>query len=94
MSPAGEFAASLWGCAYLADCAPPPPCAESELWLPKPLSDVPATITWCAERDHPWLTYNPHMDRTWCRCGQRTTTTPSLTPRAGATGRAPTRARH
>lgn len=23
MSPAAEFAAGLWGCAYLADCPPP-----------------------------------------------------------------------
>lgn len=30
-----------------------------------------ATRAWCAQRGHPWLTYNPWLDRTWCRCGQR-----------------------
>ena len=29
------------------------------------------TLAWCAQRGHPWLTYNPWLDRTWCRCGQR-----------------------
>jgi hypothetical protein len=30
-----------------------------------------ATQAWCVQREHPWLTYNPWLDRTWCRCGQR-----------------------
>lgn len=29
------------------------------------------TGVWCAERGHPWLTYNPWLNRTWCRCGER-----------------------
>jgi hypothetical protein len=37
----------------------------------QPLSAEPATIAWCAQRGHPWLTYNPWLDRTWCRCGAR-----------------------
>ncbi len=28
-----------------------------------------ATIRWCETRNHPWSTYNPWLDRTWCRCG-------------------------
>jgi hypothetical protein len=31
----------------------------------------PDTRTWCEQRNHPWVTYNPWLDRTWCRCGQR-----------------------
>ena len=31
----------------------------------------PSTVAWCVQRGHPWLTYNPWLDRTWCRCGQR-----------------------
>lgn len=23
----------------------------------------------CAEQGHPGATYNPHMDKTWCLCG-------------------------
>ena len=23
----------------------------------------------CAEHDHPGVTYNPQMDKTWCLCG-------------------------
>jgi hypothetical protein len=29
------------------------------------------TRAWCEAREHPWLTYNPWLDRTWCRCGAR-----------------------
>jgi hypothetical protein len=29
------------------------------------------TIAWCARREHPWVTFNPWLDRTWCRCGAR-----------------------
>ena len=25
---------------------------------------------WCARLDHPGVTYNARMDRTWCLCGQ------------------------
>ncbi|WUH94496.1 hypothetical protein OG900_33070 [Streptomyces sp. NBC_00433] len=30
-----------------------------------------ATRRWCADRDHPFITYNPWLDRSYCRCGQR-----------------------
>lgn len=26
----------------------------------------------CADMDHPGVTYNPWLDRTWCLCGART----------------------
>ena len=26
-------------------------------------------VAWCAERDHPLVTYNPWMQQTWCQCG-------------------------
>lgn len=29
------------------------------------------TRQWCEEREHPWLTYNPWLDRSYCRCGSR-----------------------
>lgn len=29
------------------------------------------TRVWCVERDHPLITYNPHLNNTWCRCGER-----------------------
>lgn len=29
------------------------------------------TSQWCADRDHPFVTYNPWLDRSYCRCGQR-----------------------
>lgn len=29
------------------------------------------TRQWCVERGHPWLTYNPWLDRSYCRCGER-----------------------
>ncbi len=31
----------------------------------------PTTVAWCAKRGHPWSTFNPWLDRTWCRCGAR-----------------------
>lgn len=31
----------------------------------------PRTVAWCVKRGHPWVTYNPVMHRTWCRCGER-----------------------
>ncbi|MFE1476501.1 hypothetical protein ACFW6N_21945 [Streptomyces cyaneofuscatus] len=30
-----------------------------------------ATKTWCEERHHPYVTYNPLLERSYCRCGQR-----------------------
>lgn len=30
-----------------------------------------ATVKWCMIRDHPFITYNPHLDRSYCRCGKR-----------------------
>jgi hypothetical protein len=35
------------------------------------MASTPETIAWCVERNHPWSTYNPWLDRTWCRCGER-----------------------
>lgn len=29
------------------------------------------TIEWCVEREHPWLTFNPWLNRSYCRCGER-----------------------
>lgn len=29
------------------------------------------TRRWCEDREHPWLTYNPWLDRSYCRCGAR-----------------------
>jgi hypothetical protein len=41
----------------------------AEVWtVPK---TTPETQVWCDKRAHPWSTYNPWMDRTWCRCGAR-----------------------
>lgn len=28
-----------------------------------------ATRQWCEERGHPFVTYNPWLDDSWCRCG-------------------------
>lgn len=36
------------------------------------MTTSPTTVAWCTERNHPWSTYNPWADQTWCRCGQRT----------------------
>ena len=33
-----------------------------------------ATQQWCADRRHPWSTYNPWLDRSYCRCGARQVT--------------------
>ena len=30
-----------------------------------------AFVQWCIDRDHPFITYNPLLDRSYCRCGQR-----------------------
>ena len=29
------------------------------------------TKEWCVSRNHPYVTYNPQLDRTYCRCGER-----------------------
>ena len=29
------------------------------------------TGEWCVSRGHPFVTYNPQLDRTYCRCGER-----------------------
>jgi hypothetical protein len=34
-------------------------------------SSAETTIEWCEERDHPWVTYNPLLDGSFCRCGAR-----------------------
>lgn len=30
-----------------------------------------STVAWCEERGHPFVTYNPLLDDSWCRCGHR-----------------------
>jgi hypothetical protein len=30
-----------------------------------------ATQQWCRDRSHPFVTYNPWLDRSYCRCGNR-----------------------
>ena len=30
-----------------------------------------STKTWCVERGHPFVTYNPFLDLSLCRCGGR-----------------------
>jgi len=35
------------------------------------MTTTPKTQAWCAARNHPWVTYNLWLDRTWCRCGER-----------------------
>lgn len=35
------------------------------------MTSHPDTVAWCEARNHPWSTYNPWLDRTWCRCGAR-----------------------
>lgn len=34
------------------------------------MSATDKTITWCVRRGHPWVTYNPWMNVTFCRCGK------------------------
>lgn len=29
------------------------------------------TVAWCTARDHPYVTYNPCVERSYCRCGSR-----------------------
>jgi hypothetical protein len=29
------------------------------------------TSQWCVDREHPFITYNPWLDRSYCRCGER-----------------------
>jgi hypothetical protein len=29
------------------------------------------TAKWCSDRGHPFVTYNPWLDRSYCRCGQQ-----------------------
>lgn len=29
------------------------------------------TQQWCRDRNHPLITYNPLVNRTYCRCGHR-----------------------
>jgi hypothetical protein len=39
--------------------------------LPCQLNADPQSKQWCDDRDHPFVTYNPWLDRSYCRCGQR-----------------------
>ncbi|MFG2210555.1 hypothetical protein [Streptomyces sp. NPDC048638] len=32
---------------------------------------APQTVAWCTAREHPYLTYNPWLKRSYCRCGSR-----------------------
>lgn len=34
-------------------------------------SQEPATLEWCTARQHPFVTYNPDLDVTLCRCAGR-----------------------
>lgn len=34
-------------------------------------SPTEPTRQWCEIRQHPYITYNPQQNRTYCRCGQR-----------------------
>jgi len=34
------------------------------------LTGSPEIAAWCAERDHPIITYNPWIDLSLCRCGR------------------------
>lgn len=36
-----------------------------------PVAVSAATVEWCEARQHPYVTYNPHLNRTYCRCGAR-----------------------
>ncbi|MEU6990368.1 hypothetical protein ABZ953_06855 [Streptomyces sp. NPDC046465] len=29
------------------------------------------TVQWCTDRGHPFITYDPSGDRSYCRCGQQ-----------------------
>lgn len=29
------------------------------------------TIAWCVQRGHPWVTYSPWTDATFCRCREK-----------------------
>ncbi|MFF9785690.1 hypothetical protein [Streptomyces nigrescens] len=35
------------------------------------MSVEPDTAAWCKDRDHPYITYNPWFERSYCRCGKR-----------------------
>ncbi|MFD7620073.1 hypothetical protein [Streptomyces sp. NPDC059802] len=35
------------------------------------MSVAPETAEWCTSRDHPYVTYNPLLARSYCRCGHR-----------------------
>lgn len=42
------------------------------VWSGKPsASPTVETLEWCRKRQHPWVTYNADLDRTYCRCGER-----------------------
>ena len=36
-----------------------------------PIGVTEATQAWCDEREHPFVTYNPWLHRSYCRCGKR-----------------------
>lgn len=38
--------------------------------LDGPATPESATAAWCAKRNHPLVTFNPWVPRTYCRCGQ------------------------
>jgi hypothetical protein len=38
--------------------------------MPVPMVAL-ATVEWCVQRDHPFVTYNPWLDESFCRCGAR-----------------------
>ena len=68
-----EHAATLTdpfsGCG-VPGCVPGRPCPACAARLAQRHTS-PATLVWCAERGHPWSTYNASLDRSYCRCGTR-----------------------
>ncbi|MCX4911887.1 hypothetical protein [Streptomyces sp. NBC_00878] len=35
------------------------------------MSALPSTQQWCDGQQHPFVTFNPWLNRSYCRCGQR-----------------------
>lgn len=61
--------APFTGCGAVG-CGPARPCPPCAAVISESRTSE-ATLAWCAERSHPWSTYNASLDRTYCRCGAR-----------------------
>jgi hypothetical protein len=48
-----------------------PECEPQRASAPERTTVTPATREWCVARDHPWVTYHPQADLSYCRCGER-----------------------